>query len=172
MTVGDIEIVASGDLHGMVRPAAAGDLDALVAGNLALAEETECVRLDADTVRQGVRALLESREPGRYWVAEVEGRVVGQLLTTFEWSDWRNCTVWWIQSVYVVPDARRRGVLRTLYGVVRRAALASGSGGLRLYVDTTNVRAQAVYAALGMNGGHYRVFEDMLAEPPRSADAE
>ena len=152
-----------------VRAAAAEDLDALVAGNLALAEETERVRLDRETLRQGIRALLESRAPGRYWVAELDGRVVGQLLITFEWSDWRNRMVWWIQSVYVSPDARGRGVMRTLYDAARREALAAGSGGLRLYVDTTNIRAQAVYAALGMNGDHYRVFEDMFAEPPRTA---
>jgi GNAT superfamily N-acetyltransferase len=151
-----------------VRAAAIEDLEALVAGNLALAEETERVRLEVDTLRQGIRALLESRAPGRYWVAELEGRVVGQLLITYEWSDWRNCMVWWIQSVYVAPDARGRGVLRTLYDAARREALAAGSGGLRLYVDTTNIRAQAAYAALGMNGGHYRVFEDMFAEPPRA----
>ena len=154
----------------MVRAAGLGDLDVLVAGNLALAKETERVRLDADTLRQGIRALLESREPGQYWVAELEGRVVGQLLITFEWSDWRNRMVWWIQSVYVMPNVRGRGVLRTLYDATRREALASGSGGLRLYVDTTNVRAQKVYAALGMSGDHYRVFEEMFAEPLRSAD--
>ena len=148
-----------------VRAAAIEDLEALVAGNLALAEESERVRLEVNTLRQGVRALLESRAPGRYWVAELDGRVVGQLLITYEWSDWRNRMVWWIQSVYVAPDARGRGVLRTLYDAARREALAAGSGGLRLYVDTTNIRAQAVYAALGMNGDHYRVFEDMFAEP-------
>ena len=153
-----------------VRAAAAEDLEALVAGNLALAEETERVRLDVDTLRQGIRALLESRAPGRYWVAELEGRVVGQLLITYEWSDWRNRMVWWIQSVYVAPDVRGRGVLRTLYDAVRREAVAAGSGGLRLYVDTTNIRAQAAYAALGMNGDHYRVFEEMFAGPLSSAD--
>jgi GNAT superfamily N-acetyltransferase len=150
-----------------IRAARAEDLEALVAGNMALAEETEPVRLDMETLRQGILALLESRAPGRYWVAELEGRVVGQLLVTFEWSDWRNRTVWWIQSVYVAPDARGRGVLRTLYDVARREALAAGAGGLRLYVNTANQRAQAVYAALGMNGDHYRVFEDMFADPPR-----
>jgi GNAT superfamily N-acetyltransferase len=152
-----------------VRAARAEDLEALVAGNLALAEETERMRLDRDTLRLGIEALLESRAPGRYWVAELEGRVVGQLLITFEWSDWRNRMVWWIQSVYVTPDARGRGVLRTLYDAARREALASGSGGLRLYVDTNNIKAQAAYAALGMNGEHYRVFEDMFADPQRSA---
>ena len=150
-----------------IRAAGVEDLDALVAGNLALAEESEHLRLDADTLRQGILTLLESRAPGRYWVAEFEGRVVGQLLVTFEWSDWRNRMVWWIQSVYVVTDMRGRGVLRTLYEAARREAFASGAGGLRLYVDTTNARAQAAYTALGMNGDHYRVFEDMFAEPTR-----
>src|SRR5215471_14921553 len=133
-----------------VRAARAEDLEALVAGNVALAEETESMRLDVETLRAGILALLESRAPGRYWIAELEGRVVGQLLVTFEWSDWRNRMVWWIQSVYVDPDARGRGVLRTLYDVARLEAQAAGAGGLRLYVHTQNVRAHAVYAALGM----------------------
>jgi len=145
-----------------VRPAEITDLDVLVAGNAALAEESERLRLDVGTLRQGILALLESRAAGRYFVAEHDGRVVGQLLTTYEWSDWRNRMVWWIQSVYVVPEARRRGVLRALYENARREALAAGAGGLRLYVDTTNTRAQAVYTKLGMTGDHYRVFEDMF----------
>ncbi len=151
-----------------VRAAAHADLEALVTGNIALAAESEQIDLDANTLRQGIRALLESQAPGRYWVAELDGRVVGQLLVTFEWSDWRNRMVWWIQSVYVVPDARGGGVLRALYDVARREALAAGGGGLRLYVDNTNTRAMAAYTALGMNGDHYRVFEDMFAEPWRS----
>ena len=151
-----------------VRAARAEDLDALVAGNLAMARETERARLDLDTLQQGILALLESRAPGRYWVAELDGRVVGQLLITFEWSDWRNRMVWWIQSVYVVPDARGRGVFRSLYDAIRLEARREGAGGLRLYVDTTNTPAQAVYGALGMNGDHYRVFEDMFVEPQRS----
>jgi GNAT superfamily N-acetyltransferase len=146
----------------LIRSARTEDIDALVAGNLSLAEESERVRLDAGTLRQGIQALLESRAPGRYWVAELDGRVVGQLLITYEWSDWRNRMVWWIQSVYVVPETRGWGVMRALYSHTRREALAAGAGGLRLYVDTSNTRAQAVYAALGMNGDHYRVFEEMF----------
>jgi GNAT superfamily N-acetyltransferase len=159
---------AMNDRRLSVRAAGVGDLEALVAANVALAEETEHVRLDVDTLRQGILALLESRAPGGYWVAELEGRVVGQLLITFEWSDWRNCMVWWIQSVYVVPDARKRGVLKALYAEARRQALSAGAGGLRLYVDTTNTVAQAVYAALGMHGDHYRVFEDMFHAMPKA----
>ena len=150
------------DVGILVRPARLDDLDTIVAGNMVMAEETERVQLDEATLREGVRALLESRAPGRYVVAEIDGRVVGQLLITFEWSDWRNRIVWWIQSVHVAPEARRCGVFRALYNTVRRDALAAGAGGLRLYVDTTNVRAQQVYTALGMNGDHYRVFEDMF----------
>jgi ribosomal protein S18 acetylase RimI-like enzyme len=146
----------------VVRPARIDDLDTIVTGNMVMALETERVQLDEATLREGVRALLESRAPGQYRVAEIDGRVVGQVLTTFEWSDWRNRMVWWIQSVHVVPEARRSGVFRALYDAVRRDARAAGAGGLRLYVDNTNVRAQQVYAALGMNGDHYSVFEDMF----------
>jgi ribosomal protein S18 acetylase RimI-like enzyme len=150
-----------------VRPATHADVDAIVAGNMKLAEESENVQLDAGTLRHGIGALLDGRAPGRYWMAELDGRVVGQLLITHEWSDWRNCMVWWVQSVYVAPDARQRGVLKALYAHVRGEAQAAGVGGLRLYVDNTNTRAQAVYAALGMKGDHYRVFEDMFSEPAR-----
>lgn len=145
-----------------IRPAVVSDLDFIVAGNLALAQETESLALDAAILRDGVRALLEGRAPGAYWIAELDGTVVGQTLITYEWSDWRNRTVWWIQSVFVSADARQHGVFRAVYAHLRREAAAAGAGGLRLYVDTTNVRAQEVYAALGMNGDHYRVFEDMF----------
>jgi GNAT superfamily N-acetyltransferase len=153
----------------VIRAAELRDLEAIVAGNVALAEESEGLRLDRDTLRAGVRALLDGRAPGRYWLATRNASVIGQLLITFEWSDWRNRMVWWIQSVYVIPSARRRGVFRALYEHARREAQAEGVGGLRLYVDVTNSRAQSVYAALGMKGDHYRVFEDMFAEPPRRA---
>jgi ribosomal protein S18 acetylase RimI-like enzyme len=152
-----------------IRPATPADLAVIVAFNAALAEETEELRLDLDVLREGVRALLDERVSGRYWVAELDGQVVGQLLVTFEWSDWRNRVVWWIQSVHIAAGARRQGVFRALYDTARREARSAGAAGLRLYVDTTNTAAQAVYAALGMNGGHYRVFEDMFSEPPPDA---
>jgi GNAT superfamily N-acetyltransferase len=145
-----------------VRPAAPGDLDFIVSSNLALARETEDHVLDETLLSEGVRTLLDQRAPGAYWIAERDGGRVGQLLITFEWSDWRNRMIWWIQSVYVVPDARRDGVFRALYAHLREEARRAGACGIRLYVDTTNTRAQQVYAALGMNGDHYRVFEDMF----------
>jgi len=145
-----------------VRPASAADLPFIVQANLALAEETEDVRLDPAVLREGVVALLDDRAPGRYWIAERDGQPIGQTLITYEWSDWRNRMVWWIQSVYVMPAERGSGVFRELYAHLRSAAQAEGAGGLRLYVHTANARAQAVYAALGMNGDHYRVFEDMF----------
>jgi ribosomal protein S18 acetylase RimI-like enzyme len=161
-----VEVVRDDKVHvTTIRPANLDDLDAIVAGNIGLAEESEQLRLDEETLRAGIRALLDERAPGRYWIAESNGVVVGQLLITFEWSDWRNRMVWWIQSVYVAPTARRRGVFRALYEHAKREAQAQGAGGLRLYVDVTNTRAQAVYTDLGMKGDHYRVFEDMFVEP-------
>ena len=150
-----------------IRAATLADLDALVDGNAAMALDTEQLRLDPATLRAGVEAVLTHHAPGRYWVAEHEGRVVGQLLITYEWSDWRNRPVWWIQSVHVASDARRLGVFRALYAHARAEAVAARAGGLRLYVDETNTRAQAVYTAPGMNGGHSRVSEDMSDEPPK-----
>jgi ribosomal protein S18 acetylase RimI-like enzyme len=150
----------------LVRPAMPADLDIIVSFNTAMAEETERLRLEPAVLRAGVLAILDKRAPGRYWLAELDEQVVGQLLITFEWSDWRNRMVWWIQSVHVAPQARRHGVFRALYDTARREAQVAGAGGLRLYVDVTNTRAQAVYSALGMNGGHYRVFEEMFAALP------
>jgi ribosomal protein S18 acetylase RimI-like enzyme len=155
----------------MIRKARIEDLQVLVEGNRAMAHETEGVRLDPDVLRDGVRAVLEDSRLGTYWVYEETRPIVAQLLITTEWSDWRNRFVWWVQSVYVHPDHRRRGLYRKLYAAVRDAAREAGAGGLRLYVDTSNTRAQATYAALGMNGDHYRVFEEMFAEPPRESRA-
>ena len=146
-----------------VRPSTITDLDFIVSGNLEMALETENLALNEVVLREGVRAMFgDAHVPGAYWIAELDDVVVGQLMITFEWSDWRNRMIWWIQSVYVSPAARRHGVFRALYLHVRDEAKAAGAGGLRLYVDTTNTRAQQVYAALGMNGDHYRVFEDMF----------
>ncbi len=146
----------------MIRPAELGDLEALVAGNRAMALETEQLELDVTTLREGVKSILEGHAAGRYFVVEEHGQILAQLMITYEWSDWRNRQIWWIQSVYVTPEARGSGRYRALYQHVREEAERCGAAGLRLYVDTRNTSAQAVYTSLGMDGGHYRVFERMF----------
>ena len=154
----------------LIRRGDMDDLDDLVRFQVAMAAESEDKGLNADILRAGITHLISRPLEGFYLVAEADGKAAGSLMVTFEWSDWRNGRFWWIQSVYVDPTFRRRGIYSALHQHVRDAAIADPeSCGLRLYVDTTNARAQAVYAALGMNGGHYRVFEDMFADPPRSS---
>jgi ribosomal protein S18 acetylase RimI-like enzyme len=143
-----------------LRAAVREDAGAIAAFNEKLAWETEHIRLDGDRVRAGVRALIEDRSKGEYLVAEAEGRLVGQLMTTYEWSDWRNGVFWWIQSVWVEEEWRGRGVITALYReVARRAREAGDVCGLRLYVETANTRAQGVYRKLGMNVAPYAVME-------------
>ena len=127
-----------------------------------MAWETECYQLDYDIVVRGVEAVLNNPAYGVYYVAVVDNQVVGSLLTTYEWSDWRNGTVLWIQSVFIDPIFRKSGVYNQLYSYIRNMVDADGSlKGIRLYVDETNERAREVYRRLGMNGEHYRVFEWM-----------
>jgi ribosomal protein S18 acetylase RimI-like enzyme len=143
-----------------VRPATPTDLEALVRFSAAMAKETEGRTLDEPRLRQGVRAVLDSPERGRYLVAEAGTTVVGQMLITYEWSDWRNGVFWWIQSVYVDPPARRQGVYRSLHAHVLKEAWASRDVcGVRLYVEKENAAAQATYARLGMSPTAYQVFE-------------
>ncbi|WP_049621170.1 GNAT family N-acetyltransferase [Frateuria defendens] len=142
-----------------VRPARRGDLAHLVAWNAAMAWETEAKRLDGAVLERGVAAVFDEPRRGFYLVAERGGAAVGSLLVTYEWSDWRCGDFWWIQSVYVVPEARRGGVFRTLYAEVAARARAAGAVGLRLYVETENRRAQATYEGLGMERCHYFMYE-------------
>jgi len=138
------------------------DLDAIARFQIAMAYETENYRLDPETVLKGVGEVLNNEKLGAYYVAVVENKVVGSLLTTYEWSDWRNGTVLWIQSVYVDLLFRKRGVYAALYSHIKVLVADDKSlKGIRLYVDESNQKAMEVYARLGMNGEHYRVFEWM-----------
>lgn len=157
---------ASGRTEMQIRPATPADLETLVAANADMARETEDIALDLPTLRKGTAAVLAGAAAGAFYrVVENDGVVVAQLMITPEWSDWRNRQVWWVQSVYVQPAWRGRGVYRALYESVRDEARAAGAGGIRLYVDLGNDTAQVAYRRLGMNGDHYRLFEEMFSTP-------
>ncbi|SEI73430.1 GNAT family N-acetyltransferase [Frateuria terrea] len=145
-----------------IRPATRSDVSHLVDWNAAMARETEAKSLDRAVLARGVTGVFDDPRRGFYLVAERAGVAVGCLLVTFEWSDWRCGDFWWIQSVYVVPDARRGGVFRALYAEAREQARAAGAVGLRLYVETENHRAQRTYAELGMAPCHYLMYEEAL----------
>jgi ribosomal protein S18 acetylase RimI-like enzyme len=143
-----------------VRPATIDDAEFLVRGNAQLALETEGVSLDIDRLRSGVHAIFEDPARGFYLIAEIDGTRVGQMMTTYEWSDWRNGMFWWIQSVYTILEFRRRGVFRALYAQAQALAKQRGGVcGLRLYVDMNNGRAQETYRRCGMRETTYRMFE-------------
>ncbi len=148
----------------LIRPARPDDLPALAAWNAAMAWETEHKRLDPATLERGIGGVFEQPRRGFYLVAERDGRAVGGLLVTYEWSDWRAGDFWWIQSVYVVPEARRDGVFRALYADVEQRAAAAGAVGLRLYVEIENRRAQGTYENLGMQRCHYFMYERLGGE--------
>jgi GNAT superfamily N-acetyltransferase len=144
------------------READRNDAETIVDFQIAMARETEDVALDRDICTRGVAAVFDDASLGRYFVAESDDRVVASLLITYEWSDWRNGVVWWIQSVYVRPENRRQRIYAAMYDQVKRIVESRDDvRGIRLYVDRRNVRAQEVYARLGMNGEHYQVFEWM-----------
>jgi GNAT superfamily N-acetyltransferase len=143
-----------------IRPAIAEDAPVVAEFNRRLARETEGRELDADTVAAGVRALLEDPAKGRYFVAVEAGEIIGQIMHTHEWSDWRNGDIWWIQSVYVRADRRGQGVFTGLFRHLEALARADrGVRALRLYVERNNAAAQAVYRKLGLHGGEYEVME-------------
>jgi len=143
-----------------VRRATLDDIEFLVSGNARLAEESENLSLDLERLRTGIGTLLKDPSRGFYLIAETAGVRAGQMMITFEWSDWRNGVFWWIQSVYTVPEFRRRGVFRALYNHAGELAKQQGDVcGLRLYVEERNHRAQETYRRCGMKGTGYRVLE-------------
>jgi ribosomal protein S18 acetylase RimI-like enzyme len=144
----------------VIRRATSGDAEVVVDFNRRLAEESEGKILDPALLKAGVAQALTDPHKGLYFLAEDGGRVVGQIMITTEWSDWRNGWFWWIQSVYVRPEARRRGVFRALFEHVSQAARQDSSViGLRLYVDEDNHSAQETYRRLGMTDTGYFVLE-------------
>ncbi|RJF98573.1 GNAT family N-acetyltransferase [Noviherbaspirillum saxi] len=138
------------------------DADIIAEFNRAMAFETEGKKLLADVIGTGVVALINNPALGFYLVAEESGQVVASLMITTEWSDWRNGIFWWIQSVYVRPESRRKGVYSRLYQYIRDfAAREPGVCGFRLYVEKDNLNAQRTYKNLGMHETDYKIYEEM-----------
>lgn len=144
-----------------IRVATIKDVLSLVSFNQNMALETEQKILATEVLSKGVEALIVDANKGFYLVAEVGDRVVGSLMVTTEWSDWRNALFWWIQSVYILPDCRRQGIYGLLYSKVKLLAQQNGNVcGFRLYVEKDNIIAQQTYEAMGMEQSHYLMYEE------------
>ena len=143
-----------------IREAGPADLALIARYNAALAEESEDKSLDRSILEAGVRAALSDPDRSRYFIAESGGQAIGQIMYTLEWSDWRNGWFWWLQSVYVEPDARGHGVFSALFRhIEERAREREDVCGIRLYVESDNAHAQRVYAAMGLEMTSYQVME-------------
>ena len=145
------------------------DAGPIIDFQIAMARETEDLDLDRDVLTRGVDALFSDPSLGRYFIADLDGRAASSLMITYEWSDWRNGVFWWLQSVYVDPPWRRRGVFRRLHNAVMASAQAARDVcGVRLYVDQDNQTAQTVYQHLGLSASAYRVYEQDFVLTPHN----
>lgn len=143
-----------------IREGRPEDATVIAKYNRRMALETEGKELDSETVRKGVEQGLHQPKKCRYFVAETQNSVIGQAMVTYEWSDWRNGDLWWIQSVYVHPDHRRQGIFKKLYQHIETLARKNTNiRGLRLYVEEENTVGQAVYKKLGMSHAGYHIYE-------------
>jgi ribosomal protein S18 acetylase RimI-like enzyme len=146
-----------------IRKARNDDIDALIGFNEAMAFETEGKKLFTGILRKGVESVFNDPKKGFYVVAKDEGRTIGGLMVTFEWSDWRNAWFWWIQSVYVNPEYRGKRVYSRLYDFVKEKAAEDGNVcGFRLYVEKENAHAQLVYEKIGMKETYYLMYEEKI----------
>ena len=142
-----------------IRKAHKNDLAILVNNNQALAQETEALELNKDVLQDGIKQALKRKEC-HYFVAVMAGKVVGQTMITYEWSDWRNGIIWWVQSVYVHPNYRKQGVFRSLFLHIENLARNHPKvKAIRLYVMSSNNIGKLTYQSLGMNDLGYIVFE-------------
>jgi ribosomal protein S18 acetylase RimI-like enzyme len=147
-----------------VRKAKPTELPYIVSFQQKMAMETESLELDTDILNKGVQAVFDDSAKGTYYVAVENDNIIGSLMITYEWSDWRNGQVYWIQSVYVLPEHRGKGVYKQMYlHLKEQVEKTPGIRGLRLYVEKDNVNAQKVYSKLGMDGEHYKMFEWMVS---------
>lgn len=147
-----------------IREAIPSDAAYIVDFQLKMAFETENLKLTKSIVELGVDAVFDDSSKGTYYVAEIDGNIVGSLLTTYEWSDWRNGQVLWIQSLYILKDFRGQGIFKEMYTYIKEKVMHHSNDfrGIRLYVDKTNKAAQKVYDKLGMENHHYEMYEWMM----------
>ena len=149
--------------HVLIRPGRSDDLETLVEYNLALARETEDLELNPETLRAGVEKALARPESSRYFVAEAQDKVIGQTMVTFEWSDWRDGFIWWLQSVYVHTEFRSQGVFHRIYSHIESEARKDQAArAIRLYVMQDNARGMGAYQKAGMAPSGYIVYEREL----------
>lgn len=151
----------------LIRTAEAKDVETIAELNMAMAWETEHTRLSQPTLTRGIQSVLDDPSHGFYVVAESDEQVVGCLLITFEWSDWRCGQFWYIQSLYIRPPFRRQGIFRKLHEFVKTEALGRRNVcGIRLYVEQSNQVAQRTYEQIGMHTLSYRMYEQLLSRCP------
>ena len=145
-----------------IRLAIEEDKKTIARFQIEMAKETENLDLDLSTLIDGVTSVFRDPAKGKYLVAEENKKIIGSMLLTAEWSDWRDKWVLWMQSVYVLPEHRKQGIFSLLYEYAKQTVQRDENiAGIRLYVDNSNLNAVKVYQAIGMNGDHYRVFEWM-----------
>ena len=145
-----------------IQKATPGHIEILIDFQQRLAFESEGIQLNGETVRAGMQAMFDDPSKGNYYIATDEDVIVGCHSVTFEWSDWRNGMVWWLQSVYVKESHRKKGIFKMMYdNIITIINNQPGLIGLRLYVDKSNTRAMKVYESMGMDGSHYTVYEWM-----------
>ena len=146
-----------------IRAAKFKEIPDIIEFQILMARETENLELDREQLTHGVEAVFEDRAKGVYYVAVTENEeVIGCLLTTYEWSEWRNGQVIWVQSVYVKVEHRGKGIFKQLFGYIKTIMEGEKSiKGIRLYAEKENIRAHQVYKNLGMNNDHYLLFELM-----------
>jgi ribosomal protein S18 acetylase RimI-like enzyme len=150
------------DLDLTITRGKASDIDTIVRFQADMAMESEGTTLDREKLAKGVTAAINDEAKGIYLVARAEGKAIGSLMLTREWSDWNNQWYWWIQSVYVMPEYRKKGVYKAMYATLKQMARENGVAQIRLYADKTNLPAQQVYRRLGMEQSHYLMFEETI----------
>jgi len=145
-----------------IRSAKQEDYKVIVEFQIRMAKESEGIDLDRGTLTAGVLSVFNDSRKGQYYVVVENGEVIGSMLTTYEWSDWRNQYIYWLQSVYLIPEFRGQHIFSKMYEHIKQKVLADKMvAGIRLYVDEQNQHAIKVYNAIGMNSDHYRTFEWM-----------